>query len=70
MQPQSQARMEYNNIQENEILTFKIYIVQCKITRHAKKWENMTCNGRNQAIATDPEITQMTELGGKGIIQI
>ena len=30
----------------------------------------MTCNERNQAMATDPDIIQMTELGGKGIIQI
>lgn len=29
----------------------------------------MTCNERNKAKTTDPEITQMTELGGKDIIQ-
>ena len=69
MQPQIQAWLEYNNTQEDETLTFKIYIVQCKVTRHAKKQENMTCNERNKAKTTDPEITQMTELGGKDIIQ-
>ena len=30
----------------------------------------MTCNERNKAMTTDPEITQVTELGGKDIIQI
>ena len=30
----------------------------------------MTCNERNKAMTPDPEITQVTELGGKDIIQI
>lgn len=36
--------------------------IQPEITRHAKRWKNMTYNEKSQPIKRNPELTQMLEL--------
>lgn len=58
----------FKNITKPSVQQYKIHNVWhlIKITMYTKNWENMTHNQeKNQAIETDPEMTEVIELSDK-----